>query len=82
VAILLEKEDTSVDLEKELNEWMDDHQTDLFDLIREAMGEFESAHPGTDQEMIRLNALSMADRRFVARALGNVLPKYLDKSAS
>lgn len=71
-----------MDLEKELNDWMDDHQTDLFDLIREAMGEFEAAHPGTDQAMIRLNALSMADRRFVARALGQVLPKYLGKSAS
>lgn len=71
-----------VDLEKELNEWMDDHQTDLFDLIREAMGEFEAAHPGIDPAMARLNALSMADRRFVARALGQVLPAYLDKSAS
>jgi hypothetical protein len=71
-----------VDLEKELNEWMDDHQTDLFDLIREAMEEFEAAHPGMDQAMIKLNALSMADRRFVARALGKVLPKYLEKAAS
>lgn len=68
-----------MELEKELNAWMDDHQTDLFDLIREAMSEFEEAHPGMDQAMIRLNSLSMADRRFVARALGAVLPKYLNK---
>ncbi len=71
-----------MDLEKELNTWMDEHQTDLFDLIREAMEEFESAHPGVDQAMVRLNGLSMADRRFVARALGAVLPKYLGQSNS
>ncbi len=71
-----------MDLEKELNEWMDEHQTDLFDLIREAMGEFEAVHPGVDQDMIRLNGLSMADRRFMARALAAVLPKYLGKAAS
>jgi hypothetical protein len=71
-----------VDFEKELNQWMDEHQTDFFDLIREAMSEFESAHPGTDQEMVRLNALSMADRRFMARALGAMLPKYLEQAVS
>jgi hypothetical protein len=66
-----------VNLEKELNDWMDEHQTDYFDLIRESMEEFEAAHPGMDANMTRLNALSMADRKLMARAIGAVLPKYL-----
>ena len=66
-----------MDLEKELNVWMDENQTDYFDLIREATDEFEEHHPGLDQNMIRMNALSMADRRFMARALGVVLPRYI-----
>jgi hypothetical protein len=64
-------------LEKELNDWMNDHQTDIFDLIREATEEFESAHPGLDVDMVRLNALSMADRRFMARAVAEVFAKHL-----
>jgi hypothetical protein len=67
----------AIDLEKELNAWMDEHQTDLFDLIREVTAEFEEKHPGMDDLMVKLNALSMADRRFVARALGQVLGKHL-----
>ncbi len=69
-----------MDLEKEINDWMTEHQTDIFELIRDAMDEFESAHPGLDENMIKVNALSMADRRFMARALGAVLPKYLGQS--
>lgn len=68
-----------MNLEKELNVWMDENQNEYFDLIREAMEEFEAAHPGMDQNMIRINALSMADRRFMARAIGQILPKYLNK---
>lgn len=68
-----------MDLEQELNTWMSDHQTEIFDMIREAMDEFEAAHPGSDQEMIRMNALSMADRRFMARAIAQVVGKYLPK---
>lgn len=71
--------DGKIDLEKELNSWMDEHQTDYFDFIREAMAEFEAAHPGVGQDMVRINALSMADRRFMARALGEVMGKYLNK---
>ena len=67
----------SVDLEKELNTWMDEHQTEIFDMIREAMEEFKEAHPGLDEDMVRLNALSMANRRYMARAVGQVMSKYL-----
>jgi hypothetical protein len=66
-----------MDLEQELNAWMEEHQTELFDIIRQAMEDFAAAHPGMDQEMIRMNALSMADRRFMARAISQVLSKYL-----
>ena len=70
-----------MDLEKELNDWMNEHQTDYFDLLRETGEEFEAAHPGVDQTLIRMNTLSMADRRFMARALAAVLPRYLAQSA-
>ena len=66
-----------MDLEQELNAWMEEHQTELFDIIRQAMDDFSAAHPGMGQEMIRMNALSMADRRFMARAISQVLSKYL-----
>ena len=69
-----------MDLEKALNEWMDANETDYFDLIREAMDEFSASHPGMDESMVRLNALSMADRHFMSRALGAVLPQYLGKT--
>ncbi len=69
-----------MNLERELNEWMDANQTDIFEFIREAMEEFESAHPGMDESMIKLNALSMADRRFMARAISEVVGKYLPNS--
>lgn len=71
-----------MDLEKELNTWMDEHQTDLFDLIRDAMDEFQDMHPGLDDNMVKINALSMADRRFMARALGAVLPNFLNQKGS
>jgi hypothetical protein len=64
-------------LEQEINDWMRDNETDLFDLIRETTQEFEGSHPGLDTMMIRINALSMADRRFMARAFAEVVSKYL-----
>lgn len=70
-----------MNLEQELNQWMDEHQTELFDLIRVAMEEFESAHPGIDDNMVKINALSMADRRFMARAISEVLGKYLESGS-
>ncbi len=66
-----------MDLEKQLNNWMDEHQTDFFDLIREAMDQFSEMHPGMDENMVRMNALSMADRRFMARAIGEVFGKQI-----
>jgi hypothetical protein len=65
------------DLEAELNDWMTEHQTEIFGLISESMEEFREAHPGADEELTRINALSMADRRFMARAIGAVISKYL-----
>jgi hypothetical protein len=64
-------------IEQEINDWMKDHETEIFEFIREAMQEFEEAHPGMERDMIRLNALSMADRRFMARAVASVISKYL-----
>jgi hypothetical protein len=66
-----------MDLEAELNAWMDDHQDELFRLIAEEGERFHQAHPGMDYEEERLNALVMASRRYLVRALGQVLPRYL-----
>ena len=66
-----------MDLENDLNQWMTDHETEIFELISEADAEFTEAHPGADRTIVQMNVLSMANRRFVSRALGAVLPKYL-----
>jgi hypothetical protein len=66
-----------MDLEAELNAWMDGHQDELFRLIAEEGERFRQAHPGMDFEEERLNALVMASRRYLVRALGQVLPRYL-----
>ncbi|NWJ48048.1 MAG: hypothetical protein HXX08_19510 [Chloroflexi bacterium] len=64
-------------LEKELNDWMREHESELFEFIPDAIQEFEEAHPGIDTNMVRVNALSMADRKFMARAVAEVVSKYL-----
>jgi hypothetical protein len=69
-----------MNLEQELNQWMDNHQNEYFDLIRTTMDEFEAAHPGSDDMMIKINALSMADRRFMSKAISEVLGKYLQNN--
>ena len=66
-----------MDLEAELNAWMDEHETEILDLLDEEMDRFREHHPGIDDAVAESNALMMANRRFLARALGAVLPKWL-----
>ena len=66
-----------MDLEAELNAWLDGHVEELFQLIAEEGAKFRAAHPGMDYEEERLNASVMASRRYLVRALGQVLPAYL-----
>ena len=47
-------------------------------MMNEEAESFRQAHPGMDYEEERTNALVMASRRFTVRALGQVLPAYLD----
>jgi hypothetical protein len=66
-----------MDLESELVRWMDDNEVEMFQLLKEEEGRFRALHPGLDPIEVRLNAMAMANRRFMARALGEVLPAYL-----
>ena len=66
-----------MDLEAELVRWMDENEVEMFQLLREEEGRFRAMHPGIDPVEVRINATAMANRRFVARALGEVLPRYL-----
>jgi hypothetical protein len=66
-----------MDLESELVRWMDDNEVEMFQLLKEEEGRFRALHPGLDPVEVRLNAMAMANRRFMARALGEVLPAYL-----
>ncbi|GEM_PF-1710116 len=66
-----------MDLEQMLNDWMEQHPDELFHLLAEEAERFRAAHPGMDYEEERLNAQVMASRRYLARAIGQVLPRYL-----
>ena len=66
-----------MDLESALVGWMDEHEADMFDLLREEEGRFLALHPGLDAAEARVHATAMANRRFIARALGAVLPEFL-----
>ena len=66
-----------MDLEVELNAWMDAHEAEILDLLDEELDRFRANHPGIDDSAAENNALLMANRRFVARALGAVLPRWL-----
>lgn len=68
-------------LEARLNAWMDEHETDVLDLVDEEIERFREAHPGYDGPEVQANALHMANRRFIARALGVVLPEWLERRA-
>ena len=66
-----------MDLEAALNAWMDEHEAEVLDLLDEEMDRFREHHPGIDEAVAESNALMMANRRFLVRALGAVLPKWL-----
>jgi len=68
-----------MDLERELVQWMEDHEAEFLDLLGEEAERFREMHPGVSYEEERLNAMQMANRRFIARALGAVLPRYLHR---
>ena len=70
-----------MDLETELVRWMDENEVEMFQLLREEEGRFRAMHPGIDPVEVRINATAMANRRFVARALGEVLPRYLESQS-
>ena len=70
-----------MDLEAELVRWMDENEVEMFQLLREEEGRFRAMHPGIDPVEVRINATAMANRRFVARALGEVLPRYLESQS-
>ena len=65
------------DLEAALNAWMDEHEAEILDLLDEEQARFRANHPGIDPAVAEQNALLMANRRFLARALGAVLPNWL-----
>jgi hypothetical protein len=67
-----------MDLETALNAWMDEHEGEILDLLDQEMERFRAAHPGIDEAVAENNSLMMANRRFIARALGAVLPGWLE----
>lgn len=69
-----------MDLEVELTAWMEEHEAELLDLLDEELDRFRAHHPGLDDSVAESNALMMANRRFIARALGAVLPRWLDEA--
>ncbi len=71
-----------MDLEAALNAWMEEHEAELLDLLDEEMDRFREHHPGIDESVVEGNALMMANRRFIARALGAVLPRWLEGMTS
>ena len=56
---------------------MDEHEGEILDLLDEEMDRFRENHPGLDDSVAQTNALFMANRRFLARAIGAVLPDWL-----
>jgi hypothetical protein len=66
-----------MDLEAELVRWMDENEIEMLQLLREEEGRFRAMHPGVDAVEVRIHATAMANRRFLARALAEILPQYL-----
>ena len=52
-------------------------QAEILDLLDEEQDRFRANHPGIDPAVAEQNSLLMANRRFLARALGAVLPNWL-----
>src|SRR5262249_29075576 len=59
--------------EPERVRWMDEREVEMLELLRGEEARFRAMHPGFDAIEARINAPAMANRRFVARALGDVL---------
>jgi hypothetical protein len=66
-----------MDLEAALVQWMDENEVEMFQLLKEEEGRFRVLHPGVEATDVMIHATAMANRRFLARALGEVLPAYL-----
>jgi hypothetical protein len=66
-----------MDLEAALVQWMDENELEMFQLLKEEEGRFRALHPDLDPIDVKVHATAMANRRFVARALSEVLPAYL-----
>jgi hypothetical protein len=66
-----------MDLENALVQWMDEHEVEMFELLKEEEGRFRALHPNLDPAEVQVNATAMANRRYIARALGAVLPAWL-----
>lgn len=66
-----------MDLEAALVEWMDENEVEMFQLLKEEEGRFRALHAGVDPTEVMIHATAMANRRFIARAVGEVLPAYL-----
>ena len=72
----------AMDLEAQLTAWMEEHEGEILDLLDEEMDRFREHHPGIDDKVAESNALLMANRRFIVRALGAVLPGWLKAEGS
>jgi hypothetical protein len=71
------KTGAAVDLEAALVQWMDENEVEMFQILKEEEGRFRVLHPGIEPTDVTIHATAMANRRFLARALGEVLPEYL-----
>jgi hypothetical protein len=67
-----------MDLEAALVQWMDENEVEMFQILKEEEGRFRVLHPDIEPTEVMIHATAMANRRFLARALGEVLPVYLD----
>lgn len=70
-----------MDLEAALVRWMDENEVDLLQLLKEEEARFRALHPDVDPVDVQIHAAAMANRRFIARALAEVLPAYLAEQA-
>lgn len=66
-----------MDLEAALVQWMDENEVEMFQMLKEEEGRFRVLHPGIEATDVMIHATAMANRRFLARALAEVLPEYL-----
>ena len=66
-----------MDLEAALVQWMDENEVEMFQMLKEEEGRFRVLHPGIEATDVMIHATAMANRRFLARALAEILPEYL-----